>query len=87
MPSLQTITTLDIEACDYKKHHRDDNKYNVSHMIAPENRLVCQAGNASAMPAARLRNDWLLKRGQWPAGCNLQEMKVTPLQFAGVGSG
>jgi hypothetical protein len=50
-PPLQAIAATDIQACDYKKNHRDDDKYNVSHTIAPENRLVCQNSIASAMPA------------------------------------
>jgi hypothetical protein len=36
MPSLQTIAATDIQACDHKKNHRHDDKYNVSHMIAPK---------------------------------------------------
>ena len=35
MPSLQTIAATDIHAGDYKKNHSDDNKYNVSHLTAP----------------------------------------------------
>jgi hypothetical protein len=30
-PSLKTIAATDIQACDYEKTHRDDNKYKVSH--------------------------------------------------------
>jgi hypothetical protein len=41
-PPLQTIAATDIQACDYKKNHCDDNKDNVSHMIAPANKLVYQ---------------------------------------------
>jgi hypothetical protein len=72
MLSLQTIAATDIQACDYKKNHRDDNKYNVSHAIAPENKLLRQDLIASAMPAARVRNDLVFKSGLWRAGCNLQ---------------
>ena len=35
-PSSETIAATDIQACDYKKNHRDENKYNVSHAIAPK---------------------------------------------------
>ena len=50
-PPLQTIAAADIQACDYKKHHSDDDKYNVSHSIAPENRLAYNDRIASTVPA------------------------------------
>jgi O-glycosyl hydrolase len=53
---LKTIAATDIQACDYKKTQRDDNKYNVSHMIAPENRLLCKmAPQARCQPLHRER--------------------------------
>jgi hypothetical protein len=38
-PPLQAIAATDIQACDYKKNHCDDNKYNVKHLIAPKIQL------------------------------------------------
>jgi hypothetical protein len=74
MPSLKTIAATDIQACDYKKTHRDDNKYNVSHLIAPENRLVCQNSVASAMPAFKPCDDRVFKPLSLGAGCSLQRV-------------
>ena len=34
-PPLQTIAATDVHPCDYEKNHHDNNKYNVSHLIAP----------------------------------------------------
>jgi hypothetical protein len=53
-PFLQAITSTDIPACDYKKNHRDHDKYNVSHTIGPENRLVSQIpSQAQCQPLRR----------------------------------
>src|SRR5262245_55615215 len=58
---LQTITAANIEPRDYKKNYCHDDKYNISHKIAPENRFVCQIRVASTVPAVRLRNRCLFK--------------------------
>jgi hypothetical protein len=76
---LKTIAATDIQACDYKKNHRDDDKYNVSHTIAPENRLACNDRIASTVPAVLLRNNYFSK--ELP-GCKLQEQSIEPLQVA-----
>jgi hypothetical protein len=34
-PSSETIAATDVQACDYKKHHCDENEYNVQHTISP----------------------------------------------------
>jgi hypothetical protein len=38
-PPLYFVAPDHVEPRDYEKHHRNSDKYNVSHLIAPENRL------------------------------------------------
>jgi hypothetical protein len=80
--SLKTIAATDIQAGDYKKNHRDDDKYNVSHTIAPENRLLCHDRIASTVPAVLLRNNYFSKEYNRLPGCKLQEPSIEPLQVA-----
>jgi hypothetical protein len=75
---------VDIRACDHEKEHRDHNKYNVSHKIAPENRLVCHDHIASSMPAAPLENIGFSKQAgeQQVATCKNQSSNRCKLQDA-----
>src|ERR1700746_2092628 len=38
--SLQTIAADDVQPRNYKKDHRNNDKYNVSHVIAPDNQVM-----------------------------------------------
>ena len=67
-PPLQTVAAADIQACDYKKHHRNENKYNVSHLTAPKSRLHWQGTSATLMPVVWIAKSFVF-RGRQTTRC------------------
>ena len=82
MPSLQTIASFDVQPRDYEKEHRDDDKYKVSHLIAPKSKLTFQVGCASAMPFPFHWEESRFTKELGLANCSLQEASDGSLQVA-----
>ena len=79
---LQTIAAADIRACNYKKHHGDEDKYNVKHLIAPKSRVLPETFRNSSASRSDCEIISFSKEGKLPAGCNLQERSGRHLQIA-----
>jgi hypothetical protein len=50
MPPLEPIAALNVQPRDYKKDHRNDDKYNVKHFSAPEVLAFDTSHSAKGMP-------------------------------------
>ena len=81
---LQTIAAADIRACNYKKHHGDEDKYNVKHLIAPKAEF-CQRPSATLVPVVPIAKSLVFPRkANYPlaAICKKGVVDICKLQAA-----